>query len=91
MGVTDMRFLMIAVATAFLLLPVAQQASACGASHAAQISTEAAATDLSAAKKKPAKIAKKKKEKVEYMRSAAGPEPVVKKTKKHKKHKNKKK
>jgi hypothetical protein len=76
-----MRFLMIAVAAAFLLLPLAQNAGACGASPSAQ----AAVTDLSAAKKK---VAKKKKEKVEYMRSAAGPEPVV---KKHKKRKNKKK
>jgi hypothetical protein len=33
--------------------------------------------------------AKKKKEKVEYMRSAAGPEPVAKKTKKNKKKKKK--
>jgi len=55
-----MRFLMIVTAATLLLLPVAQQAKACGAAKA-----QAAATDLSA-KKNP----KAKKEKVEYMRAA---------------------
>ena len=45
-----MRFLMIAAAATLLLLPAVQQANACGAKHSAQ----AAATDLSAAKKKKA-------------------------------------
>ncbi|MGH9807064.1 MAG: hypothetical protein ACRD9W_07335 [Terriglobia bacterium] len=51
-----------------------------------------AAQQASAAAKKPTiqMSAKTKKEKVEYMRSAAGPEPVVKKHRKHKKHKMKK-
>jgi hypothetical protein len=62
-----MRFLMIAVAATLLLLP-AVQAKACGAKHSAQ----AAATELSAEEKKPVKkkVAKVKKEKVEYMRAA---------------------
>lgn len=59
-----MRFLMIAVAAALLLLPAARPANACGA---AKPSAQAAATDYSAAKKK---TAKKPKEKVEYMRAA---------------------
>ncbi len=83
-----MRFLMTAAAAAFLLLPVSQQASACGTQHSAEAdaqivaqagkdaATEAVAIDLSA---------KKKKEKVEYMKSAAGPEPKAKKHKKKKK------
>jgi hypothetical protein len=87
-----MRFLTIAAASAFLLLPASQQASACAAQHSAEAealivaqavvpeaATEALAqaTDLSA----------KKKEKVEYMKSAAGPEPKAKKHKKKKKGK----
>jgi hypothetical protein len=68
-----MRFLVIAVATAFLLAPVSTPASA-----RSGVSLKSSQTiDLSAAKKK--------KEKVEYMRSAAGPEPKAKKTKKKKK------
>ncbi len=60
-----MRFLMIAAAAALLTLPVAGEASACGAAKA-----QAAATDYSAATAKK-KIAKKQtKEKVEYMRAA---------------------
>jgi hypothetical protein len=74
-----MRFLMIAGAATMLLLPVAAPAHACGGKHSAQ----AVSTDYSAETKKPVKkVAKAKKEKVEYMRSAAGPEPTVKKTKK---------
>ena len=66
-----MRFLMIAVAATFLLLPAAAPAFACGAKHSAQ----AAVTELSAEEKKPvkkmvAKVKKAKKEKVEYMRAA---------------------
>jgi hypothetical protein len=67
-----MRFLMIAGAATILLSPLSAPANACGAKHSAQ----AAATEYSAQTKKPAtKVAKKKKEKVEYMRSAAPPEP----------------
>ena len=74
-----MRIPTIAIAALLLMLPAAQQASACGTPASAQATT----SELSAAAKKPAKkaMAKKKMEKVEYMRSAAGPEPVVKKTK----------
>lgn len=62
-----MRFLMIASAAALLLLPAAARpANACGA---AKPLAQAAATDYSAAKKKPVKV-KKPKEKVEYMRAA---------------------
>jgi hypothetical protein len=65
-----MRFLVIAVAIAFLLAPVSTPASA-----RSDVSLKSAQTvDLSA------KV-KKKKEKVEYMRSAAGPEPTIKKPK----------
>jgi hypothetical protein len=61
-----MRFLMIAVASTFLLMP-AVQANACGAKH----SVQAASTELSAKTKKATKkVAKAKKEKVEYMRAA---------------------
>jgi hypothetical protein len=64
-----MRFLVIGLTAALLALPAATPASAC-AVHTAK----AAATDYSAAKKKPAKMAKKtvkkkKKAKVEYMRA----------------------
>jgi hypothetical protein len=58
-----MRFLVIAAAAAFLLLPVNAPAQACGAKAQALAST----ADLSAAKKKPAR---KPKLKVEYMRAA---------------------
>ena len=63
-----MRVLMIAAAATLLLLPVAAPAMACGT---AMPSAKAASTDYSAAKqKKPMKkIAKVKKEKVEYMRA----------------------
>jgi hypothetical protein len=63
-----MRFTMIAVAATFLLLPAAAPAFACGAKHSAQT----AVTELSAEKNKPVKkkVAKVKKEKVEYMRAA---------------------
>ena len=64
-----MRFLMIAGAATFLLMPVAAPANACGAKQSAQ----ATSTEYSAATTK--KVVKKKKEKVEYMRSAAPPEP----------------
>ena len=60
-----MRILTIATAAAFLMLPAATPAQACGTSglHSAK----AATTDYSAATKKKTK---KKKEKVEYMRAA---------------------
>jgi Ni/Co efflux regulator RcnB len=60
-----MRILTIAVAVAFLAVPVASPAQACGAAgaHSAKIAT----ADYSAASKKKTK---KKKEKVEYMRAA---------------------
>ena len=55
------------------------------------VAAEPKAVDLSAAKKKAKKKAKAKKEKVEYMKSAAGPEPKpAKKAKKAKKSKKKK-
>jgi Ni/Co efflux regulator RcnB len=58
-----MRVLSIAIAAAFLALPAAAPAQACGSKgHSAK----AATADYSAAKKK----AKKPKEKVEYMRAA---------------------
>ena len=63
-----MRFLTIIGAAALLILAGAAPAGACSgpSMHTAQV----AAADLSAAaKKKP--MAKKKKEKVEYMRSAS--------------------
>ena len=60
-----MRFLMIAGAATFLLMPVAAPANACGAKHSAQ----AASTEYSAATAKK-KVVKPKKEKVEYMRAA---------------------
>jgi Ni/Co efflux regulator RcnB len=65
MGVKLMRILTIAIAAAFLALPVAGPAQACGA--ASLHSAKAATTDYSAATKKKTK---KKKEKVEYMRAA---------------------
>ena len=59
-----MRILTIAIASAFLTLPVAAPAQACGsAGHSAK----AATADYSAATKKKAK---KPKEKEEYMRAA---------------------
>ena len=63
-----MRFLVIALAAAFLALPSTVPANACGA-HA--VSAEATAAELSAMAKKPTKemVKKKKKEKVEYMRA----------------------
>jgi Ni/Co efflux regulator RcnB len=59
-----MRILTIAIAAAFLALPFAATAKACGA--AGKHSVKAATADYSAAKKKT----KKQKEKVEYMRAA---------------------
>ena len=59
-----MRILTISIAAAFLTLPVAAPAQACGT--AALHSAKAASTDYSAATKKKTK----KKEKVEYMRAA---------------------
>ena len=63
-----MRFLMIAVAAAILMMPAATRAYACEAEHSAQ----AASTELSAEEKKPVKkkVAKVAKPKVEYMRAA---------------------
>jgi len=65
MGVTLMRILTVAVAAAFLTLPIAPPVQACGAAglHSARTTT----TDYSAATKKKSK---KQKEKVEYMRAA---------------------
>jgi hypothetical protein len=60
-----MRIFTIAIAAAFLALPAAMPAQACGA--AGQHSAKAATADYSAAKKKKTK---KQKEKVEYMRAA---------------------
>jgi hypothetical protein len=60
-----MRILTIAIAAAFLALPFAATAKACGA--AGKHSVKAATADYSAAKKKKTK---KQKEKVEYMRAA---------------------
>jgi hypothetical protein len=57
-----MRYLVIAAAAAFLLLPLSAPANACGAAKA-----QASTADLSAAKKKPVR---KPKVKVEYMRAA---------------------
>jgi len=64
-GVTLMRILVIAIAAAFLTLPVAATAKACGAAgkHYAKTAT----AEYFAAKKKKTK---KQKEKVEYMRAA---------------------
>ena len=60
-----MRILTVAITAAFLALPAAAPAQACGAGlHSAK----AAVADYSAAKKK--KKTKKQKEKVEYMRAA---------------------
>ena len=59
-----MRILTIAIAAAFLTLPVTVPAQAC---EAGLHSAKAATVDYSAAKKKKAK---KQKEKVEYMRAA---------------------
>jgi hypothetical protein len=65
-----MRLTTIAIAASLLLLPAAVPAFACGA---AKVTAQAAANDLSAAKKpmkKTKKKTKKKKaEKVEYMRA----------------------
>lgn len=62
-----MRFLLIAAA---LMVPLASvPANACGAKG--QLKAEAATADLSAQTKKPTKkLARKPKEKVEYMRAA---------------------
>ena len=63
-----MRFLIIAGAATFLLLPAGAPANACGA--ASMHSARAATVDYSAVTKKPVKkTAKTKKEKVEYMRA----------------------
>jgi hypothetical protein len=64
-GVTLMRIFAIAIAAAFLTLPVGATSKACGAAgvHYAK----AATAEYSAAKKKKTK---KQKEKVEYMRAA---------------------
>ena len=68
-----MRFLVIAVAGAFMLAPVSTPASA-----RSDVSHNSAPTIELSAK------VKKNKEKVEYMRSAAGPEPIIKKPRKKK-------
>ena len=63
-----MRWTMIATLAALLLIPVAAPA------YSAGLMTAQITTDFSAATKKK-KAPKQKKEKVEYMRSAAPPEP----------------
>jgi ABC-type transporter MlaC component len=64
MGVTAMRYLMIATASMFLMLPATAPAKA---SDAAQYSAKAVTADYSAKKHKKHK---KPAEKVEYMRAA---------------------
>ncbi len=68
MGVTVMRFLMIAAAATLLLLPAAAPAMAGGT---AMPSAQAVSADYSAKthKKPMKKAAKMKKEKVDYMRA----------------------
>ena len=68
-----MRFVVIAAAGTFLLAPASTPASA-----RSDLSLNSAPTVELSAK------VKKKKEKVEYMRSAAGPEPIIKKPRKKK-------
>jgi hypothetical protein len=63
MGVTAMRFLIIAAAATILMLPATAPAKACAVG---MHSAKALSTDYSAKKHKP----KVKKEKVEYMRAA---------------------
>lgn len=63
MGVTAMRFLILATAATILMLPATAPAKAC---DAGMHSTQAVSTDYSAKKHKP----KVKKDKVEYMRAA---------------------
>jgi hypothetical protein len=68
-----MRYLTIAAAATFLLLPAVAPANACGAKSSANgHSAQAAVIELSAEEKKPMKkkVAKVKKPKVEYMRAA---------------------
>ena len=92
-----MRYLLTAAAAAFLLLPAGQKAGACGAQQSAKAEAAivAQASVPEAATEALAQVidlsAKKKKEKVEYMKSAAGPEPTAKKPKKKKKSKKAKK
>ena len=68
-----MRFLLIGLSAAFLMLPASAPTKACeGYAASAQV----AAVDLSAEEKKAPKkkvVMKKKKEKVEYMRMAPMP------------------
>jgi hypothetical protein len=73
-----MRIAAIALFAAFLLIPATLPANACGGAKLT-MAQAAATTELSADttgdKKKVRKATKMKKEKVEYMRSAAPPEP----------------
>jgi len=65
-----MRFLVIGLTAALLALPAAVPAGACGAgAHSAK----AASVDYAAKKKVVRHHARKKKEKVEYMRAAPMP------------------
>ena len=71
-----MRMTAIALLSSVLLIGVATQAGACPAAKLT-MAQAAATTELSAdtATKKKVRKTKMKKEKVEYMRSAAPPEP----------------
>jgi hypothetical protein len=72
-----MRIAAIALFAAFLLIPATLPANACGGAKLtmAQAATTELSADAAGDKKKVRKHAKMKKEKVEYMRSAAPPEP----------------
>ena len=91
-----MRIYVIAAAAGLMLAPIS--ASACevdlSAIEALHASAQAIEQPVLASVTQPVaddmSAAKKKKEKVEYMKSAAGPEPKAKKTKKAKKAKKKK-
>lgn len=67
MGVTAMRFLIVAVAAALLLLPAVAPVKVFGSAYAAEVSKEKPKKTMT---KKMAKKTTKKKEKVEYMRAA---------------------
>jgi hypothetical protein len=75
-----MRYLLIGLSAAFLMLPASAPSKACegyaASAQAAPAVAQVAAVDLSAEEKKAPKkkvVMKKKKEKVEYMRAAPMP------------------
>jgi hypothetical protein len=72
-----MRIAAIALFAVFLLIPATLPANACGGAKLtmAQAATTELSADTTGDKKKVRKATKVKKEKVEYMRSAAPPEP----------------